>query len=185
MISIYLKDRKELRNWYRKNHKNFNRFTLIYYKKHTGKNELSTSEAMNEGICWGWIDTTLKRLDDERYCVQYVKRNNNSRWSNATLRRAREQIKNKKMTSAGMKAYELGLTKPVIDHNLPKNPEIPEVLKKEFDKKINKKAKENFEKFPPSAKRLYLYWILTAKRPETIKKRVKETIERSRENRRM
>ena len=90
---IYTGTIKEWRDWLRKNHKKESKVEIIIYKKHTDKPTLSHLEQMKEAICFGWIDTTLKRLDDKRYKRTFVKRNSKSRWSNNTLRYAEEQIK--------------------------------------------------------------------------------------------
>jgi len=177
---VYAKTWKEWRAWLAKNHEKENRVWLIKYKKATGKPSLNNREAMDEAICFGWIDTTVKRLDEKRYIQCFAKRNKNSRWSNATLSYAKRLIKERKMTSAGLSAYEQGLKKPVLDHNLPRNPETPLDLKKAFEK--NKKAKQNFEVLAPSYKRMYIYWIETAKREETRKKRIKEAVRKLKEN---
>jgi len=178
--TVYAKNRKEWREWLRKNHNKESSVYLIKYKKHTNKPSVTSKEAMEEAICFGWIDTTMKRLDDERYRQTFVKRKKNAKWSNNTLRYAKALIKKRKMTAAGLKAYEEGFKKPTIDRNLPKNPKIPYYLKKELEK--NKKAKENFDKFAPSYRRFYIYWVKAAKREKTRKKRLKEVVKRASEN---
>ena len=177
MNTFYAKNKKEWRDWLRKNHKKENKIYLIRYKKHTKKPTLNTQEAMDEAICFGWIDTTINRLDEERYVQCFVKRKKNAGWSNNTLSYAKRLIKERKMAKEGLKAYELGLKKPTIDHNLPKNPKTPEDLIKALEK--NKKAKENFNNFAPSYKRVYIYSIEKAKRPETRKKRIDDVVKRS------
>ena len=163
---------KQWREWLRKNHHKHDKVYLIRYKKHTKKRTFNQRAAMNEAISFGWIDTTLNRIDDERYAVKFVKRNKNSRWSKATQSYAKELIAAKKMTKAGLQAYEAGLKKPVIDHGLPRNPEVPDDLKKALAR--SKIATANFENFAPSTKRLYIWGIMKAVRSETRKKRVAE-----------
>ena len=69
--TIYTKNRKEWRKWLLKNHKKENKVNLIKYRKHTGKPSVTSKQAMEEAICFGWIDTTMKRLDDERYMQRF------------------------------------------------------------------------------------------------------------------
>ena len=76
---FYPKTLKEWRNWLKENHKKESKIAVVYYKKHTGKPSLPHKEAMREAICFGWIDTTAKRLDAQRYMVHFVKRNKNSK----------------------------------------------------------------------------------------------------------
>ena len=178
--SFHPKSRKEWRDWLRKNHNKETSVFLIKYKKHTNKPTISHKESMDEAICFGWIDTTIKRLDDERYRICFVRRNENSRWSNATLGYAKRLIKEGKMSEAGLNAYNEGLKKPVIDHGLPRNPDTPKDLKEALEK--DKKAKQNFNNFAPSYKRIYIYWVEKAKRKETRDKRINEVVKRAREN---
>lgn len=130
---------KEWRAWLSKNHLKKERVMLIRYKKHTGKPYFNQSDAMNEAICFGWIDTTLKRIDDESYGVNFVKRKKTSKWSENTFRRAKEMISQKKMSKFGMEMYKLGLEKPPHDYGIPKNPGLPTELKQALEK--DKKAK--------------------------------------------
>lgn len=170
---------REWRVWLSKNHLKEERVLLVRYKKHTGKATFNQREAMNEAICFGWIDTTLKRLDDDRYGVKFVRRNKNSRWSDNTFARAREMIKLGKMSEFGREMFELGLTKKTLGHGIPKNPTLFDVpdLKAELDKNKNMRAKEAFLKLAPSYKRMYFRWILSAKRVETRKKRMRVCVE--------
>ncbi len=160
------------RAWLERNHIKENKVILVRYKKHTGKGMFNQRDAMNEAICFGWIDTTLKRIDEDMYGVTFVKRNKSSRWSENTFARAREMIAQGKMSAFGKEMFELGLTKKTHDHGIPKNPDMPEDLKAELDKKKNKTVKEKFSKLPPSQKRMNFRWLLSAKRPETRMKRV-------------
>jgi uncharacterized protein YdeI (YjbR/CyaY-like superfamily) len=173
-----VKTKKEWRTWLRKNHKKESKVFLISYKKHTGVPSISHKEAMEEAICFGWIDTTLKRLDDERYQRCFVKRTEKGRWSKNTLSYAEKMIKHRKMTKLGMVMYQAGLRNTIISHDLPKNPEIPQDLLSA----LTGKAKENFANFAPSYRKFYIYWIERAKRPETRMKRIKEVARRAKKN---
>ena len=93
--TFHPKSRKEWRDWLIKNHKKEKTIFLVKYKKHTNKPSISHNEAMEEAICCGWIDTTVKKLDDERYGNHFVKRNEKSRWSKNTLSYAKKMVKEK------------------------------------------------------------------------------------------
>lgn len=178
---IYFKDVKSWREWLDKNHIKETKVAVIRYKKHTGKSSPSHMELMHEAICFGWIDTTVKRLDDEKYLINFSRRNDKSRWSENTLRYGKMMIDQGKMSSEGLKHYHAGLKKPVLGHGIAKNPETPDDLIKALSK--NKMAKENFDKFAPSYKRMYLRWIESAKLKETRQKRIDEVVKRAVENR--
>ncbi|MFC2175014.1 YdeI family protein [archaeon] len=174
------RSRAEWRNWLKKNHEHETRVRVIRYKKHTKRPSPSYQELMDEAICFGWIDTTINRIDDERYAIHFVKRKKTARWSNNTRSYAKRLIKEKRMTAAGLKAYKGGLKWPTFDHNLPKNPRPSKELLKELSK--NKAALENFNGFAPSYKRFYIRWIERAKRKETRDKRISQVVQRSAEN---
>ncbi len=181
MKTITAFNRNHFRRWLEKNHEKEHKVSVIVYKKHTGKTSPSHRELMEEAICFGWIDTTVKRFDEDRYIRNFSKRTKNSRWSDNTIRYAKGLLKDGKMTPAGIKYYKEGLKKPTHDAGIPRNPDMPDELEKAFAK--NKIAKNNFEKFSPSAKRMIYRWILRAKLPETRLKRVKLTVERAKAGR--
>ncbi len=166
--------REEWRKWLIKNHEKEDKVALIRHKRHTGKPTFNHREAMEEAICFGWIDTTIKRLDEERYILHFVKRKKNARWSTSTINCAKQMIKEKKMTPFGLKIYKEGLKKLPYNHGMSKNPEMSQDLIKELSK--NKKINENFNNFPPSTKRMYLRWLESAKRKETKDKRIKSIL---------
>ena len=171
METITVFTRQDFRKWLMKNHDKENKVSVIVYKKHTGKSSSSHRELMEEAICFGWIDTTIKRLDKDRYIRNFSKRNKNSKWSDNTIRYGKELIKQRKMTPTGLKFYKEGLKKPTHDAGIPKNPDMPIELKRALNK--DKKAKENFKKVAPSTKKMLYRWILRGKREETRVKRVR------------
>tara|TARA_Y100000034_G_scaffold69742_1_gene84165 strand:- start:1322 stop:1933 length:612 start_codon:yes stop_codon:yes gene_type:complete len=166
---------EDFRNWLKKNHKKERKIEIILDKRHTGKPAPTHKELMEEAICFGWIDTIIKKIDNETYLRTFVKRNEKSKWSNNTLSYAKDLIKRKVMTPEGLKFYKLGLKILPHDHNIPKNPEMPEELKITLDK--NKKAKEIFNKYPPSKKKMLYKWSIHAKLPETKTKRINRIIQ--------
>lgn len=165
---------KEFHNWLVKNHEKESSVLVVLHKKHTGKMKTNASELMKEAISFGWIDTTAKRVDENRWGIKYRKRTKNSKWSYNTLRYGKELIKQGRMSEQGLKYYKEGLKKKPNDEGLEGKLETPIELKKEIDK--NKETKEKFEKLAPSYKKMYLRWIIRAKRPETKEKRIKEVI---------
>lgn len=167
-ITVYTP--KDFRKWLKKNHKKESKVCVVVHKRHTGKPAPSHRELMNEAICFGWIDTTIKRLDDHTFARYFVKRNTNSRWSDNTISYAKELIRQRSMAPQGMHFYKLGLAKPTHDHGIPKNPDMPEDLKSALAK--SKTAAKNFESYTPSSKRMLFRWILRAKLPLTRKNRI-------------
>jgi uncharacterized protein YdeI (YjbR/CyaY-like superfamily) len=177
MKKITIFSRTDFRKWLMKNHNKESRISVIIYKKYTGESSPSHKELIKEAICFGWIDTTVNRLDDKRYIRNFTKRNKNSRWSDNTLRYAKELMKQKRMAPAGLKFYKEGLKKPTLDYGIPKNPNMPADLKKALGK--NKKSEDNFKKFSNSNKKMLYRWILSAKREETKDKRIKLIVDKT------
>ncbi len=174
MTEFLPKDRTEWRAWLEKNHLTENKITLVKYKKHTGKPAMLNKEAMDEAICFGWIDTTVQRIDEDRYSQNFVKRNKNSNWSVNTLARGKELLEKGLMSEHGIKMYKEGFAKGAYDSDLPKNPEVPKDLKAILNK--NKILKKNFENLSPSARKMHLRHIIRAKLPETREKRISNLI---------
>jgi uncharacterized protein YdeI (YjbR/CyaY-like superfamily) len=172
---VYFPTRTAWRNWLKKNHLSKKKIAVIVYKKHTGKPSPNHKKLIEEAICFGWIDTTIKRLDHKKYLRCFVRRNNNSKWSRNTLSYARDLIKKGKMSAEGTKRYKEGLAKLPHDFGIPKNPRVPKYLREEIEK--DGAAKKNFREIPPSYKRTLLRWLLRAKLEETKKKRVKTIVQ--------
>lgn len=178
--SIEVYDRKDFRKWLEKNHEKEKKVALVIHKKHTGKSSPSHRELMEEAICFGWIDTTIKKLDEDKYIRYFARRNGKSKWSYNTLSYAKDLIKRKLMTPIGLEFYKQGLSRPTHDHGIPKNPDMPIELEKAF--KENKSALKNFQSFSPSTKRTIYRWILRAKTPATREKRVQSVVAKAETN---
>ena len=168
---VYFPTRTAWRNWLKKNHLSNRKIAVIVYKKHTGKPSPDHKELMEEAICFGWIDTTIKRLDHKKYLRCFVRRNKNSKWSINTLSYGKELFEKGLMSSFGIKMYKEGLAKKPHDEGIPDNPRVPKYLRQEIEKEP--RTIENFRKIAPSYKRTLLRWLLRAKLKETKKKRVK------------
>ena len=108
---ILICDAGKWRKWLEKNHLKKNKVGIILYKKHTGKPFITQREAMDEGICFGWIDTLIKRLDDKKFIRYFVRRGDKAMWSENTLRRAKCLLKAGRMSPVGILRYKEGLRK--------------------------------------------------------------------------
>ncbi len=110
-MQIEIFDKAEFRDWLLSNHDKEKRVELVVHKKHTKKPSPSHRELLEEALCFGWIDTTINRLDEDKFIRTFVRRNKNSRWSENTLSYARKLIKEKRMTPSGLIFYKEGLRK--------------------------------------------------------------------------
>ena len=99
--TIYVTTREEFRAWLDENHKIKKEIWLIQYKKVTKKPSLNYDEAVEEAICYGWIDGFKKGMEDDRYATRFTKRRQKSNWTEANKERARRMIEEGKMTEAG------------------------------------------------------------------------------------
>jgi len=168
VVVIYTKE--EFRKWLKAHAETETRVALLIHKKHTGKGAPTHRELLDEAICHGWIDTTIKRVDDDTFLRHFTRRNEKSKWSENTLRYAQQLLKAGRMTPQGRHFFESGKRKPTHDHGIPKSPEMPSELRDALSR--DSKAKMNFLEWPPSTKKMLYRWVLGAKLPPTRKKRV-------------
>lgn len=173
---FYAKDRDVWRRWLEQNHAGASEVWLVFYKKHTGKPCPSYNEAIEEALCFGWIDGIKRRIDGERYAFRFTPRNPKSIWSPSNVERARKLIAEGAMRPEGMRLVEAAKASGAWDRAL--KPPVFE-MPKEFKDALsaNKKAGVFFESLPPSQKRQYIGWIASAKRPETREKRLQKALE--------
>ena len=171
---ITIHTRAQWREWLTRNHKSKEQVMLISHKKHTGQSAITHRESVEEAICFGWIDTIMKSLDEDRFGRIFVRRKPGANWSKNTLRYAEEMIAAGKMTPEGMAAYKLGAKKKPIDHDRPTEWTVPEDLALALAK--NPAASQGFEAYPPSAKKAHLSWLFNAKKPETREKRIRKMV---------
>jgi uncharacterized protein YdeI (YjbR/CyaY-like superfamily) len=176
MKKIYVKNRDEWRDWLCRHHTSEKEIWLIFYKKKTSQPTVPYEAAVEEALCFGWIDSIIRKIDSEKYARKFTPRKDNSRWSGLNRKRANKMIKEKKMTDFGLSKIKAARKAGLWDKN-PK-PQIPSEIPSEFAKALahNKKAKENFDKLAFSYRRHYIGWIARAKRAETKAKRIKESI---------
>jgi uncharacterized protein YdeI (YjbR/CyaY-like superfamily) len=173
------KTRKAWRQWLQRNHLSSPGVWLIYYKKESGKRKFTYDEAVEEALCFGWIDSLPRKLDEQRTMLKFTPRKPKSVWSQLNKTRIEKLIQEGLMTEAGLSKIKqakkngswdtLTLSDSYAENNtLP--PELLIALSK------NKKALENFKAFSASYRKQFLSWIDSAKRPETKEARIKQTV---------
>jgi uncharacterized protein YdeI (YjbR/CyaY-like superfamily) len=172
-------NRTEWREWLAKNHTQKESVWVVIAKK--GYEGLSRPDSVEEILCFGWIDSVANKMDEKRFKVLMSPRKSKSVWSKINKALVAKLIKQGLMHPAGLAAITLakknGSWKALNDVDKVK---YPEELNRAFNK--SKKAKANFDAFPPSTKKQILYWIQSAKTPETKAKRIKETISKATKN---
>ena len=176
--TLYVTSRDDWRAWLEKNHETEKEVWLVYYKKHTNQPRIPYDDAVEEALCFGWIDSIVQKIDDERYAQKFTPRRSGSKWSESNKRRVRKLLKEGKMNRAGLAkigegvlAAEEGAKSARKTKELVITSYLSEALRG------NKKAWENFNDLAPSYRRQYVGWIATAKKEETRKKRIREALE--------
>lgn len=173
------KSRSEWRQWLQKNHTTSPGVWFTYFKKETGKPRVSYEEAVEEALCFGWIDSLPRKLDNERTMLKFTPRKPKSVWSQLNKTRIEKLIADKKMMQAGFASIAIAKENGSWDtltasDNAAANNQMPDDLNTLFLK--NKKAKENFQQFSYSIRKQFLSWIDAAKRPETRTARLQQTV---------
>jgi uncharacterized protein YdeI (YjbR/CyaY-like superfamily) len=173
--TFYAKNRTEWRKWLEKYHRSEKSVWLIIYHKKSDTQSVYYEEAVEQAICFGWIDSIAHKRDEESKYQFFAQRKPKSNWSKANRERAEKMIATGYMTESGQTlinlAKETGTWEALVEVQ---KSVIPNDLQILFDK--NKIAFMNFNAFPPSSKRIILEWILNAKKPETRQKRIEETV---------
>ncbi len=169
------------RAWLARHHDTSKGLWLAYYKKGSGKRSVTYEEALQEALAFGWIDSTVRRLDEERYAQKYTPRNDRSVWS------ASNKARVEKLSAAGLMAAP-GLAKveaakrngswerlDEVDR-MGRGAEPPADLMAALDGVPG--ARPAFDRQPPSHRKMWAWWVLSAKKPETRARRVAETVKR-------
>ncbi|MDP2836211.1 MAG: YdeI/OmpD-associated family protein [Methanobacteriaceae archaeon] len=171
----YPATRQEWRQWLKDKHETSPGIWIIYYKKGSQKPRVSYDDAVEEALSFGWIDSTAHALDEERYMQLFTPRKPNSTWSRLNKQRVEKLIKIGTMTPSGLEKIEIAKKNgswSIMDDV--ENLIVPDDLEIEFKK--NKEARTNYNNFSNSVKKQVLWLIISAKRPDTRKRRIKKVI---------
>lgn len=174
---VEVTDRGAWRSWLAVNHARVPVIWLLFWKRHTGRQGLSYEEAVQEALCYGWIDSTVKALDTARYLQKFTPRTDAGKWSPTNRRRLRRLLAEGLMTEAGLAK----VAKDVLANldSVPEEPEpLPVRLPPELESILRSKhlASEAFERLSLAEKRRYVGWITAAKRDQTRRRRLDEVI---------
>ena len=168
--TLEVKSRRQWRAWLSKHHTSSPGVWLVFYKAHTGVKSIPYEDAVREALCFGWIDSLVKRLDDDRYALKVTPRKPASKWSDLNRKRWAELEAAGLLAPAGRAAAPTNKTyapRPVI-------PELPAYIARAL--KTNRKAWQFFQELAPTYRRDFVVWIHIAKRPETRERRLRESI---------
>jgi uncharacterized protein YdeI (YjbR/CyaY-like superfamily) len=170
LMTLEVRNRQQWRTWLQRHHGSSPGVWLVFYKGHTPVKSMPLEDSVREALCFGWIDSLVKRLDDDRYVVKFTPRRPTSKWSDINRKRWKELQAAGLLTPAGLAAAPTGNTyapKPAI-------PKLPAYFVTAL--RANPKAWRFFQELAPTYRRHFVGWIHTAKRPETREKRLRESI---------
>lgn len=175
-MKVTPRSRQAWRQWLAKHHAHESEVWLVFYKRHTGKPTLTYNDAVEEAVCFGWIDGIRKSIDDERYTHRFTPRKPDSRWSESNKKRVSRMIEAGLMTAAGTRAVRRA--RDTGKWAAPARPQNHLSMPKELRDRLNKddRAKRFFLSLAPSYRRRYIEWIASAKRADTRERRAEEAL---------
>jgi len=170
LMTLQVRSRQQWRTWLTKHHASSPGVWLVRHKTHTGVQSIPYEDLVREALCFGWIDSLVRRLDDDRYAIKVTPRQPTSKWSDVNRKRWSELEAAGRLTSAGLAAA------PTDNSYAPRPniPELPAYIASAL--KANLSAWEFFRALAPTYRRHFVAWIHTAKRPETRARRIRESI---------
>jgi uncharacterized protein YdeI (YjbR/CyaY-like superfamily) len=174
MKTFFAKSVENWRDWLAKHHDSESEVWLIFHKMHSGVTSIDYKDALDEALCFGWVDSLVKRLDDRRYARKFTPRRSNSRWSTTNRNRYAALKASGRLKPAGLnraptdRSYSPKPVRLKMPSKLP--PYIQTALRS------HPRALRHFVALAPSERRRYFAWIESAKHAETKARRLKEAI---------
>ena len=174
--TFYARDLAEWRAWLEQNYAVSKEVWLVYYKTHTGQACVDYEDSVQEALCYGWIDSLIQRIDDQSYARKFTPRTNTAKWSESNKKRVAKLIREGRMKAIGL--AKLG-DLPTDGSEPPETKPAPFTIPPEIEERIraNPAAWEYYTRLTPSQRRFYIGWATSAKRAETVERRLKEVID--------
>lgn len=177
--TLYVSDRKTWRSWLSKHHGKEKEIWLVFPRKHTGKPRLPYNDAVEEALCFGWIDSTVKGVDKNSYAQRFSPRRSTTSWSQQNIERARRMVALRKMTPAGLAVIK-------DPKALLRNRRLEIALDILKALKQDKQVWTNFHKFPGDYKRIRIAFIESRRRrgPEEFQRSLNYFLRKTAKNKR-
>jgi uncharacterized protein YdeI (YjbR/CyaY-like superfamily) len=178
MNQLFCRTSSEWRSWLKANHGSVKEVWLVFLKGANADQELTYEQSLDEALCYGWIDSLIKRIDDERYARKFTPRKPVSKWSEVNKRKVTELERQGRLKAPGKAVVAAARENGCWDGlgRLPILDEPPPELAKALAG--NMKARDFFMSLAPSYRTRYIMWIASAKRPEIRLKRAQEVVQR-------
>ena len=180
--TFYARNRREWRRWLSQHHRTAAEIWLIYYKKRSGKPRIPYNHAVEEALCYGWIDSILKPVDAASYAQRFSPRRPTSNLSAMNRERVRRLIAAGKMTKAGLASIA-----HAFDHRKDTKPRMPAEIPRDILTRLERDPTtwKNFQRFPASYKRIRIGWIVGARhRPPVMEQRLRYFLKMTAQNKR-
>jgi uncharacterized protein YdeI (YjbR/CyaY-like superfamily) len=178
MRPTFFSSPEKFRRWLEQNHDRESELLVGFHKKSSGKKSITYAEALDEALCFGWIDGVRKNLNETSYTIRFTPRKPRSIWSNVNVNHVERLKKDGRMHAAGLEVYARRDPKRTGIYAFENEPrQLSPAYEKIF--RQNKRAWKFFEDMAPSLKKVSIFWIMTAKKEETQLRRLKHVIENS------
>jgi uncharacterized protein YdeI (YjbR/CyaY-like superfamily) len=183
--TIFFATPADFRKWLEKRHQDVREQWVGFYRKDSGRPSITWPESVDEALCFGWIDSLRKTIDVHSYKIRFTPRKTSSNWSAINVRRAQELARQGRMRPTGMKAFELRAPQKsgVYSYENRQSAVLNKAAEKHF--RSHRAAWKFFEQQPASYRKTAIWWVISAKRPETRQKRLETLIADSEANRRI
>ncbi len=165
---------EQWRDWLTDHHSSESEVWLIFYKRHTGVASIEYTDARDEALCFGWVDSLIKRLDERRHVLKFTPRRADSRWSDVNRQRYAELKAAGRLKPPGIERPPTGRGYDPRPKRLPMPAKLPAYIQTALRK--HRTALRHFEALPLAQRRRYVAWIESAKREETKLRRLKEAL---------
>jgi uncharacterized protein YdeI (YjbR/CyaY-like superfamily) len=169
---IYFETPTAFRAWLRAHHARGTDVWVGFHKRASGRPSLTWPESVDEALCVGWIDGIRRSIDVERYAIRFTPRRRQSTWSAVNIKRAKELIRLGRMQPAGLRAFRARSDEQsaIYSYEQRRTARLAPADERRF--KANAKAWAFFTARPPWYRRIAIYWVVSAKRPETRERRL-------------
>jgi uncharacterized protein YdeI (YjbR/CyaY-like superfamily) len=171
------KNASDWRNWLEQNHDREQEVWLVYLKAGRGKTNIDYESSVEEALCFGWIDSIIQKIDEDKYARKFNPRRMDSKWSETNKRRVLKVIHEGRMTEAGIAKVTFDVNE--VDTGEPKPRRAPVQMPEKMEEALKSRPGlwEAFQRVSPSYRRNYILWLADAKKPETFERRFQILVE--------